>query len=153
MNDSELTTRLSTLLEMDRDAVKLYDEAARVMGTPDLGIDATRTRNQHEAHAMRIEKTIRDRGQQPRNATAQFVSIMELHLSSISRARDADETMITLRMAERIMNLEYAELLQMEMPEDLRSMLTENLADEQRHLEAVESWLEQNVGAEVGVYL
>lgn len=153
MNDNELTTRLSTLLEMDRDAVKLYDEGARVMGTPDLSIGASKAREQHATHAMRVEQAIRDRGQQPRHATPEFESIMQLHLSSISNARDADEIMITLRMAERIMNLEYAELLQMEMPEDLRSMLDQNLADERQHLRAVESWLEANVGAEVGVYL
>ncbi|MBE0477064.1 MAG: ferritin-like domain-containing protein [Coriobacteriia bacterium] len=153
MNETEIVKRLSTLLQMDRDAVKLYTEAGLAMGHADLGIGAERFGEHHARHAEEIERAIRERHQQPKRPTREFESIMRLHMDSISRSRDADETMITMRMAERIMNLEYAEALEMEMPEELRRMLERNLTDEQEHLGAIEQWLEDNVGADVGFHL
>lgn len=153
MNDNELVSRLSTLLRMDRDAVKLFDAAAIAVGIPGLDIGAQRYRVQHTRHAEGLAREILRRGREPVEPTAEFDSIMALHISSIEQAEDAAQAMITLRMAERIMNLEYAEALQLDMPNELRGMLERNLADEREHLSAIESWLAANVGVDVGVYL
>lgn len=137
MEMQEIASKMSTLLEMNQDAITLYDTAIKKIEDDTIKNQLLRFRSDHQHHIQEIQQWFQTSGQQPKQPPEEFKNFMQVHLTDASQARGQDELMKVMHMGEAADNAEYAEAAEAIVPHDVKQMLQSHLEMEHRHLNAV----------------
>lgn len=137
MEMRELAARLNMLMHLDRDTAQLYAEAIPYIGESDVAEQLKRFRGEHALHADTLFETIRSTGQPLGETTAEFEDVVKMELDAVANSNHEDTSLMALYMAEAVINMEYAETLQADLPAATAELLRRHLEDERRHMEYV----------------
>jgi rubrerythrin len=141
---------LNDLLQLDTDAVILYEQAIEHVEGDPLRMDLELFQADHERHITDLRQLVLDLGGQPieikrdlKGAVLQAVTAMR----SLTGTKGALKAM---RMNEKLTNRTYEKAMQGELPVRVSRLVAQNLDDERRHLATIEAHIERlRLGGEV----
>lgn len=132
---------LLDLIQLDGDAIRLYDQALEHVDDFDARTDLEAFRADHERHVGDLTKVVFDLGGDVPPANLDLKGELLRVLTEIRSSTGTKGALKAMRMNERITNRAYEKAIESQLPEAAVYVITKNLADERRHLETIEAHL------------
>lgn len=137
--------RLNKLIQLDVDAACTYREAIAHVDDNDVRADLQAFLRDHERHVSELSSIIRELGGTPLEAHRDFKGALLEGMTKL-RSRSTLGALRAMRTNEKLTNRVYAKANEKFMPPIGQVMVTENLADERRHLAAIEAHIQRLSG-------
>jgi rubrerythrin len=137
---------LNKLVQLDVDASCTYREAIEHVDDYDVRSDLQRFLADHERHIRQLGEVIRALGGTPIEAHRDFKGALLESMTKL-RSRGTLGALRAMRTNERLTNRTYDRALEKFMPPVGQVLVMENLADERRHLAAIEGHIGRLTGA------
>jgi rubrerythrin len=134
---------LLDLLQLDGDALRLYDTALDHIDDFEARTELEHFRAEHERHVGELTKLIFDLGGEVPPANLDFKGEVLRVLTDLRGATGTKGALKAMRMNERIINRAYEKAIEGALPEAAIYTITRNLADERRHLAAIQEHLDR----------
>ena len=137
---------LNKLIQLDFDASKTYLLALEHCDDVEVRADLQAFLRDHERHVMELTSIVRDLGGTPIELHRDFKGAL---LEGMTRLRSRSGTLGALRAMrtnEKFTNRAYDKASSEYMPPLGQAIVMENLADERRHLAAIEAHIERLTG-------
>lgn len=140
MTTNELVEELNELIQLDYDASKTYEQALEHIrdGDGEVRADLEAFRGDHLRHIEELRAQIERQGGA---AIEPGRDVKGLLLEGMTRLRSVTGTLGALkamRMNEKLTNRSYERASDLGLPPGVRDIVLANLADERRHLAAIE---------------
>ena len=134
---------LNKLIQLDYDAAQTYKLALEHVDDALVWSDLQAFLRDHERHVMELTSIVRDLGGTPLEAHRDFKGVL---LEGMTRLRSRTGTLGALRAMrtnEKLTNRVYDRAADVYMPPIGQAIVMENLADERRHLAAIEAHIDR----------
>lgn len=143
MDDKEIAKKLSSLVQLDIDAVYAYKEAIEKIDEPQVREHLTMYRQDHERHISELSVEIRRFGETPPEFSLDFKGYLIKGFTSLRSATGTKGALKAMHTNEKLTNKEYEAAKYWDLPPDLKQMIALAREDERRHLEYIERALEE----------
>lgn len=152
-SNSAAITRLLELIQLDADAIQLYVKALEHVDDFDARIDLELFQADHERHVGELTRIVFDLGGTVPPASLDLKGEILRIVTELRSASGTKGALKAMRMNERLTNRRYEAAIEHPLPEAAVFAITRNLADERRHLAAIEAHLVRlgHAGEEVDV--
>lgn len=141
----KLVTSLNNLLMLDHDAVDAYQQAIDRISLPQVKKSLTEFQNDHRRHIVNLKECISRYGAKPsdrRDVKGFFIAGM----TAIQSMFGNEQAIKAMKTNEMLTNKKYRECLEdLALPEDVRTIVEGNYADEKRHLAYIEDCIARQV--------
>lgn len=137
--------QLNKLIQLDVDASCTYREALGHVTDFDVKLDLESFLGDHERHVMELTQVIRDLDGEPIAVHRDFKGAILEGMTRL-RSRGTLGALRAMRMNEKLTNRTYDKAAHVYMPPIGQVIVLENLADERRHLAAIEAHISQLTG-------
>lgn len=137
--------QLDKLILLDFDAAGTYREALLHIDDPGSRSDLHAFLADHERHVVELGQVIRDFGRTPVEAHRDFKGVILEGMTRL-RSRSTLGALRAMRMNEWLTNKIYDRAAEIYMPPVGQAIVMENLADERRHLAAIEAHISRLSG-------
>jgi uncharacterized protein (TIGR02284 family) len=143
MNDREVTKKLNSLIQLDIDAIRAYDQALGGIDAEDEDIrDALEEyRGDHERHIQVLSGIVRDFGGEPPERSPDFQGFLLQGFTAIRSATGTEGALKAMERNERITNDKYNDARSWDLGAEIQEVIEGNFMDEQTHLEFIEEAL------------
>jgi uncharacterized protein (TIGR02284 family) len=138
MTQEEIIVQLNSLIKLDYDAARAYDQAIDEIDVPTIRDQLTQFRNDHERHVSNVSSLVRRYGGAPAERSRDLKGFLIEGMTAIRGKGGTESALNAMRSNERLTNKNYQQAVNLNMPSDINEQLDRNFADEQRHLEYVE---------------
>lgn len=138
----KLCTQLSELCQLDIDAVGAYEQAIEKIDIEEIREKISGFKADHERHVMDLSEAIRRFGEAPPERKPDIKGFFIKGFTALRSITGTEGALKAMRGNEKLTNKTYEDALQWDMPEDIRSLIEKNYADERRHLLYIESALQ-----------
>jgi hypothetical protein len=142
---AKVCDHLNKLIQLDFDAAGTYREALLHVDDPSARSDLHMFLGDHERHVMELSRIVRDLGGTPINVHRDLKGVILEGMTRL-RSRGTLGALRAMRMNERLTNRSYDKASEVYMPPLGQVIVMENLADERRHLAAIEAHIERLAG-------
>src|SRR5262245_1545536 len=142
---AKVCDHLNKLIQLDFDAAGTYREALLHVADPAAAADLQSFLADHERHVMEVASIVRDLGGVPLDVHRDFKGAI-LETMTRLRSRGTLGALRAMRLNERITNRVYDKASEIYMPPIGQVIVIENLADERRHLAAIDAHIERLSG-------
>jgi hypothetical protein len=139
---AKVCDHLNKLIQLDFDAAGTYREAILHVDDPAARADLHVFLGDHERHVMELTRIVRDLGATPIEAHRDFKGVILEGMTRL-RSRGTLGALRAMRMNEKLTNRSYDKASEVYMPPIGQVIVMENLADERRHLAAIEAHIER----------
>jgi rubrerythrin len=139
----KVVDHLNKLIQLDFDASLTYKDALVHIDDLVVRLDLEDFLRDHERHVMELSSIIRDLGGVPIEVHRDFKGAL---LEGVTKLRSRTGTLGALRAMrtnEKLTNRVYDREMEVYMPPIAQVIVMENLADERRHLAAIEAHIER----------
>ena len=133
---------LNKLVQLDFDAACTYREALLHVDDATVRADLNAFLGDHERHVMELSRIVRDLGGVPIEAHRDFKGALLEGMTRL-RSRGTLGALRAMRMNEKLTNRSYDKAADVYMPPIGQIIVIENLADERRHLAAIEAHIDR----------
>jgi rubrerythrin len=133
---------LNKLVQLDFDAACTYREALLHVDDATVRADLHAFLGDHERHVMELSRIVRDLGGVPIEAHRDFKGALLEGMTRL-RSRGTLGALRAMRMNEKLTNRSYDKAADVYMPPIGQIIVIENLADERRHLAAIEAHIDR----------
>jgi rubrerythrin len=140
---AKVVDHLNKLIQLDFDASLTYKDALVHVDDVYVRADLESFLNDHERHVMELTTIVRDLGGEPISAHRDIKGAL---LEGVTKLRARSGTLGALRamrMNEKLTNKVYDKEAGVYMPPIAQAIVMENLADERRHLAAIEAHIDR----------
>jgi len=134
---------LIELLELDADALELYDKALEHIDHPDIKAMIASIEADHERHIADLTQLVLDLGGEPPPAKVDFKGTMLKAMTALRSASGTKGALKALRTDEKLTGKTYEKAAEIEMPKPAAEVIARNLLDERSHLDAIEAILDE----------
>lgn len=142
MADEDLTKKLRSLAQLDRDAMSVYDDALKHVQSDTVRTQFTEFHDEHEHHLQVLSEKVTSMGGSDHEIGVDMMGRFAdwaTHFRSLGGEQDALRAMHT---AEKYHNSRYSEAVGWDVSDpDLKATLQRFYDEEKRHLEFIESQL------------
>jgi rubrerythrin len=135
--------RLLELIQLDADTIVRYQKALEHVDDFEARTDLETFMADHERHIGELTKIVFDLGGDVPPANLDLKGELRRVLTELRSATGTRGALRAMRSNERISNRAYERAIEHELPEAAVYAVTRNLADERRHLAAIEAHLER----------
>lgn len=142
---AKVVDHLNRLIQLDFDAGGTYREALLHVEDPAARDDLHAFLGDHERHVIELTRIVRDLGGEPIEAHRDFKGVILEGMTRL-RSRGTLGALRAMRMNEKLTNRSYDKASEVYMPPLGQVIVMENLADERRHLAAIEAHIERLSG-------
>jgi hypothetical protein len=139
---AKVCDHLNKLIQLDFDAAGTYREALLHVDDPSARDDLHAFLGDHERHVMELTRIVRDLGGTPIDAHRDFKGVILEGMTRL-RSRGTLGALRAMRMNEKLTNRSYDKASEVYMPPLGQVIVMENLADERRHLAAIQAHIER----------
>jgi rubrerythrin len=141
MDTNEIVRELNALIQLDFDASRTYDQALKHVDERDVEVRASLEsfRNDHLRHIVALRTVIEAHGGASIDPSWDLKGLL---LEGMTKLRSVTGTLGALkamRMNEKLTNRSYDRAAELELTLQAREVVLANLADERRHLAAIEA--------------
>jgi rubrerythrin len=148
MDKNDLMKKLSSLAQLDRDAVSVYDEAIKHVEDDDVLMKFKEFQAQHDYHAKSLVLAIEKRGGVPPELDLDFMGRMADWVTNLRSRRGTEGALHAMKSAEDYHNKRYTETHGWDTGDaELHDMLEQFHGDEKMHLDYVEQRLNALTGS------
>lgn len=139
----ELSKRLEHLIRIDLDAVRAYAQAIDHVPDDEVRQMLTGFRADHDRHIADVSAVLVGMGGEPPRS-AHFSGFALAGFTGVVSGMGVAGALMAMQSNEVVTNQAYELALRSELAPELRDLLERNLADEERHLDAIRHWLEHS---------
>lgn len=143
MDDKDIAGKLSSLVQLDIDAVHAYKEAIEKCEDSQVREHLTLYRQDHERHITDLSIEIRRLGGTPPEFSLDFKGYLIKGFTSLRSATGTEGALNAMHTNEKLTNKEYEAARNWDLPPELKQIIALGREDERRHLEYIEGALEQ----------
>jgi hypothetical protein len=143
--------QLNKLIQLDVDAACTYREAIIHVDDARVSDDLVSFLHDHERHIIELTGVVRDLSGTPVEQHRDFKGALLEGMTRL-RSRGTLGALRAMRMNEKLTNRTYGKANEKYMPPIGQAIVMENLADERRHLAAIEAHIERLSGKHVVGY-
>ncbi|HEU0030247.1 MAG TPA: DUF2383 domain-containing protein [Kofleriaceae bacterium] len=141
----DVIEELNDLIQLDHDAVLTYQQALEHVDADDVEVrsDLEAFMADHQRHIADLSRVVIAFDGTPKEPGRDVKGVL---LEGMTKLRSVTGTLGALkamRMNEKLTNHSYEKVSQRALPADVLSVVTMNLADERRHLAAIETHIER----------
>jgi rubrerythrin len=145
MDTNDIIEELNKLVQLDYDASKTYEQALQHIdeGDAEIRADLESFRRDHLRHIEELSAVVEEHGGAPLEPGRDVKGVL---LEGMTKLRSVTGTLGALkamRMNEKLTNRSYDRAAELELPAGVRAFVLANLADERRHLAAIEAHIER----------
>jgi uncharacterized protein (TIGR02284 family) len=139
LDTAELIEALNDLIQLDFDAVKAYEQAIERIDERPVRSDLELFKVDHERHIADLSQVVRDLGGVPEAAGRDLKGVLLEGLTALRSVTGTVGALKAMRMNEKLTNKSYAKASELDLPAIARMVVDRNLADERRHLAAIQT--------------
>ena len=142
MDNKEIAKKLSSLVQLDIDAVHAYKEA--IEKTEDLQVREKLSlfRKDHERHITELSAEIRRMGEEPPDFSPDFKGYMIQGFTSMRSLSGTKGALNAMHTNEMLTNKTYKEASGWGLPPNVQQMINLAYDDERRHIEYIKATLD-----------
>ena len=129
---------LNELIRFDFDAIGAYDSAINDIKDTHVREPLVQFRGDHERHVQSLSSIVMRLGGKPVDASG-FKGVVRKTMTKVAGLGGTELTLKAMRSNEEMLNKTYAHHLSLDFPDDIKQVIRQNYADEQRHL----AWVQQ----------
>jgi rubrerythrin len=137
----EMVKKLSSLVQLDVDAVHAYDEAIQQIDTVAVRERLKHFRNDHDRHIRELSEKIRELGKTPPEPTPDLKGIRIKGFTALRGITGTEGALKAMQTNETLTNSRYEEAADSDFRNDIKAIVEKNYKDEQRHLRYIEEAL------------
>ena len=143
MTNQEIAEELSSLVQLDLDAVLAHDRAIEVMGDAWMANELARFKLDHQRHILELSKVLLDMKVRPPAAKADVKGTILGGVTGVRARLGTEQALKAMVSNEELTTSTYARALAKPFPEDVLDVVRRNAGDEQRHLAWVQRAIDQ----------
>lgn len=141
MERTEIISRLNDLIQLDVDAVEAYDHAIRHVGYEDIRKRFRGFQDDHETHIGNLTELVRQLGGTPVKPVPDLKGYLIEGFTALLSLTGTKSALEAMKMNERLTNRKYAEVVALDLPEEVMKVVRSNQSQEIRHLAYIEEIL------------
>jgi uncharacterized protein (TIGR02284 family) len=141
MTNKEIADFLGTLVQLDFDATKAYDEAIDNIDDPAIKSNFEQFRADHQRHIVDINAEIYKLGEEPRELSRDIKGFLIEGFTAIRSLTGTDGALKAMDGNEKLTNKKYKAAIEKDVPWDIKDLLERNYEDEQHHLAYIDQQL------------
>lgn len=145
METNEMIDKLISLIRLDNDALNSYNKVIEVIEDAALKTEITRFRDDHKRHVSVLSELVKSYGGEASTEQKDILGLFLGGATALQSIFGVEGALKPLHTGEKITNKNYSESVLWEVPEEVKTILRENYADEQRHIRFIESALRDKV--------
>ncbi len=145
MDTKTIAKNLSSLAQLDIDAVHAYGQAMKNIDVAMVRNQLSRFQADHERHITDLSECIRRLGEEPPEYARDFKGFLLEGFTAIRSATGTEGALKAMKSNEEKTNKDYNAALSWDLPADVRAIVQRNYEDERRHLAYVEEALSERV--------
>ncbi|MBJ6724051.1 DUF2383 domain-containing protein [Geomesophilobacter sediminis] len=142
MDRQEIIDRLNDLIQLDADAVVAYDHAIRNVKYDDIRTKLTEFQEDHRQHIQTLTVQVQRLDGRPVKTTPDLKGYLQEGLTALRSITGTEGALLAMQTNEKQTNKKYAEAHELDFPQEIKSIITVNLSDEQRHLSYIQEILD-----------
>jgi rubrerythrin len=141
MKNVEIAAELSSLVQLDLDAVLAYDRAIGAIGDGWLANELARFKLDHQRHVLELSKVLLDMNVNPPQARPDVKGTILGGVTGLRARLGTEQALKAMVPNEELTTSTYARALAKPLPADVLELVRRAYEDEQRHL----SWIERAI--------
>lgn len=145
METNEMIDKLNSLIRLDNDALVGYNKVIEMIEEATLKTEITRFRDDHKRHVSVLSELVKSYGGEAATEQKDIRGLFLGGATALQSIFGVEGALKSLHTGEKITNKNYSESVQWDFPEDVKIVLRDNYADEQRHIRFVETALRDKV--------
>jgi uncharacterized protein (TIGR02284 family) len=134
MNSQDVIDRLSSLMQLDIDAMHAYGQAVDNIKDPAIKNELTMFRDDHERHIGDLALAINNLGGTPPERSRDFKGFLIEGFTALRSITGTEGALKAMQGNEELTNKKYGDALGLDLPPAIRDVVERNYRDEQRHL-------------------
>ena len=142
----KVVDHLNKLIQLDFDASLTYKDALVHIDDGAARFDLESFLRDHERHVMELTSIIRDLGGEPISVHRDLKGVVLVGVTKLRSRGGTLGALRAMRMNEKLTNRVYDRASEVYMPPIGQVIVLENLADERRHLAAIEAHIDRLTG-------
>jgi rubrerythrin len=150
MTNQEIADELSSLVQLDTDAVLAYDRAIAGIEETAIASELAGFKLDHQRHILELSKVLLDMGRNPPEAKPDVKGTILGSMTGLRARLGTEQALHAMRTNEQLTNSTYARVLAKPFPEDVLELVRKNYGDEQRHLAWIERAIDQRLWEQAG---
>lgn len=143
MDTKDTARKLSSLVQLDIDAVHAYKEAIEKVDDLQVREHLTLYRQDHERHISELSSEIRRLGGTQPEFSLDFKGYLIKGFTSLRSATGTQGALHAMHTNEKLTNKEYEAAKYWDLPPELKQIIALAREDERRHLEYIERALQE----------
>ena len=140
MNPGEVAEVLASLVRLDMDAIRIYEQAILAVDMVAIRDRFAQFRYDHQRHVDELNTTIRNLGFEPPAQQPENTSLTQ-GLSMVLAQGGTESALEVMHANERLISRRYTQVSTMKLPLGILTLVGNNCRDEQRHFQYVEQTL------------
>ena len=137
MTPGEVAEVLASLVRLDMDAIKTYEQAILAIDVVAIRDRFVQFRYDHQRHVDELTTTIRNLGYEPPATPGEDSSLVQ-GLGPVSAQGPTEWALQVMHANERYISRYYTQVSTMKLPLGILTLVLKNCRDEQRHFQYIE---------------
>jgi len=142
MESTESVKKLCSLAQLDIDAIHAYSQAIDKIEVVGIKEQLIQFRADHQRHVDNLSDCIRRSGGEPPAFQKDFKGFLIEGFTALRSVTGTEGALKAMKGNEKLTNRTYDEALNWDVPQDIRIIIEANREDEKRHLNYIETCLE-----------
>src|SRR6185437_7161094 len=130
----DLIKNLSSLVQLDIDAIHAYRQAIKEIDVQEIRQKLTEFEQDHENHVQNLSQQISQLGGEPPVFKQDFKGFLIEGFTALRSKTGTEGALKAMKGNEKLTNAVYDRALSWDLPLDVRSVVEKNRVDERRHL-------------------
>ncbi|MEW6056255.1 MAG: DUF2383 domain-containing protein [Bdellovibrionota bacterium] len=145
METRELVSRLHTLVKLDIDAVRAYEQAMEKIEVVSIRNQLEQFKADHERHITELSEAIQRFGGEAPKMSPDLKGFLIEGFTALRSVTGTEGALKAMQMNEKLTNKTYEDAISWNVPADIRTVLVRGLDDERRHLEYIQHAIESRI--------
>jgi hypothetical protein len=145
MTEPEIVAELTSLAQLDVDAVLAYDRAIGALGEGPVARTLSGFKIDHERHILEISQALLAMGRNAPEVSADLKGSILGSMTGLRSRLGVEHALEAMRTNEQLTTSSYARALAKPFPDDILEIVRRGDADERRHLAWIERALDHRV--------
>lgn len=142
---SDIIEKLTSLCNLDNDAIKSYDSALKKINEEGIHDTIKGFRDDHARHVDSLSRIITGLGGTAPSTSGDVRGLFLSGMTALQSITGTEGALKSLESGEKITNKSYEDAVSQDFPPDILSVLSRNYQDEKMHLEYVSKALETRI--------